>query len=149
MKMKILFALALLWFGLSFLPLQRTSVPVVEPVGTPEVNNILRRACFDCHSTETNWLWYSYIFPVSVFVYHHVDEGREELDFSNWSELSHSKKLSQIDSILEAVETKEMPLPSYLWMHKEAILTDDDIEILRKWQKEMEDLKEEEDTTDE
>jgi hypothetical protein len=149
MKLKIIIGLCVIWVTMGFFPVDRNSIPVTEIVGNSQVTSILRRACFNCHSTETNWPWYSYVFPVSVFIYNHVKEGREELDFSNWKEISHSKKLDLIDSMIEEIELKEMPPSSYLWMHKESILSEEDIEILRKWQKEMEEIKEEEDTYEE
>jgi hypothetical protein len=144
MKWKIVVGVFLLWVIAHFIPLDRTSVVYPHIVGNKEVDAILRRSCFDCHSMETKWPYYSYIFPVSLFLYQHVKEGREELNFSEWNEKSHLKQLSIIESMMDEIESGEMPLKSYLWMHDTAKLTEGDIEILRKWQIEMEEERYEE-----
>ncbi|MEO8553185.1 MAG: heme-binding domain-containing protein [Kofleriaceae bacterium] len=85
----------------------------------PETRALAKRACFDCHSNETRWPWYSYVAPVSWFVGGHVDEGRRALNFSEWDHPSkHAGKASH------EVETGGMPLTSYLLLHGDARLGD-------------------------
>lgn len=99
------------------------------------VTEILRRSCFDCHSSEVRWPWYSYIFPLSVLIAYHIKEGREELDFSKWDLLSVKKKNSLADRIIEEIDRQKMPLKSYIFMHRDAVLSSEDREILKNWAK--------------
>lgn len=85
------------------------------------------RACFDCHSNETRWPWYSHVAPVSWFVQNHVDEGRRELNFSDWNAGN-----SEAREAAETVREREMPPKSYLLLHPEARLTDAEREQLAR-----------------
>lgn len=98
-----------------------TNPPVkAEPAWTsPEVRALAVRACFDCHSNESKWPWYSNVAPVSWVVAHHVDEGRRELNFSEWDRTQRHAK-----DAAEELREGEMPMPPYLLMHAEAKLTD-------------------------
>jgi hypothetical protein len=85
----------------------------------PRTRELAARACFDCHSHETRWPWYTHVAPMSWFVAHHVDEGREHLNFSTWDRPS-----KDADECAEAVREGWMPLESYLWAHPEARLSE-------------------------
>lgn len=78
-------------------------------------------ACFDCHSNETTWPWYSNIAPISWRLQKHVDEGREKLDFSEWG-----TREQETDEIVKSVREGEMPPGDYLLLHPEARLSDAD-----------------------
>lgn len=139
MRVKVFFiANFIIWILLCLLPIQRDSEELKEIIGNQEVHDILRRACFDCHSYQTKWPWYSYIFPANLLISRHVQEGREELNFHNWNSLPITKQSTKIDSIIEAIENNEMPLKSYLLLHKEAYISQVDLKILREWQEEVE-----------
>ena len=97
------------------------------------VKDILERSCYDCHSNFTNYPWYSYISPVSIFLGKHVKKGKEELNFSEWALISDKDKISRLVDIYESVESGEMPLQSYLIIHKEAALSEDDKEVILSW----------------
>jgi NAD-dependent oxidoreductase involved in siderophore biosynthesis len=135
--MKKLTLIALLIFiGIQFVPM---NVPADIPTkaenelqAPDEVMTVLKRACFDCHSNHTTFPWYSSIAPVSWFTKHHVEEGREHMNFSTWAEYDDEKKLKFLDKIPKAIKSK-MPLPSYLLIHKEAKLSDADKALLTKW----------------
>lgn len=107
-------------------------------VAEKEVNQILERSCFDCHSDSGKTPWYGYIFPVSLYLAYHRREAKEELNFSVWEEYSAKKKSSLLSTILEEIEEGEMPLPEYLWMHKQAIVKEADLDLLRNWAKQSE-----------
>jgi len=96
-----------------------TNPPVIaEPAwDSPATREIAQRACFDCHSNETVWPWYSRVAPVSWLVYRDVQEGREKLNFSEWGQGEQ-----EVDEIVEVVQEGEMPMPIYLPMHPEARL---------------------------
>lgn len=97
------------------------------------VSGILERSCIDCHSNRTRYPWYSRISPVSWFMYNHIQEGRRELNFSIWGTYSPKRKAKKLEEICEQVKEKEMPLPSYTWLHRDAALSDEEISTLCNW----------------
>ena len=134
MKKKIIYTICILFVLLQFIPINRKNPPVEAEIIAPErVKSILKRSCYDCHSNETKYPAYSYIFPVSIFLAHHVEEGREELNFSSWESLTSSKKAKKATEIVEEVEKKEMPLFSYTLLHGSAFLSEEDIGIIKSW----------------
>lgn len=119
---------------LQFFPVERTNPPVTSEIQTkPEIKEVLKRSCYDCHSNETVWPTYSYLFPASLLISHHVDEGREELNFSKFGLLSERKQNKKIYEIWEQVDEGEMPPRDYLLLHPSAKLSDKDKEILKAW----------------
>ncbi len=99
-------------------PVDRSNPPVrQEPVwDSPTTRTYAQRACFDCHSHETRWPWYSYVAPLSWVIVHHVNEGREALNFSAY-EPGDGKKAA------DEVSEGEMPLWNYLVLHSAARLS--------------------------
>ena len=89
------------------------------PWDRPETRELVARACFDCHSNEVRWPWYSHVAPVSWLVQHDVDEAREHLNFSEWD-----RPQKDADEAAEEVAEGEMPLWYYLPAHPEARLSD-------------------------
>ena len=102
---------------------------------TPEVAAILERSCNDCHSSETTWPWYSNVSPVSWFLKGHVEEGRRELSFSEWATYPKRKRERKLHEMCEQVESGEMPLKSYLPLHPEARLSEEEKRLLCEWTK--------------
>ena len=114
--------------------------PVVESerfeasMAVPEdVAAILKRSCSDCHSNETVYPWYAQISPVSWWLKHHVDEGRMELNFSKWGTYARDRKVRKLEEICEQVESEAMPLPSYTWVHGDAVLKKEEGRRLCEW----------------
>ncbi len=108
--------------------------PFLTETNPPEnVKLVLKETCFDCHSNHTRYPWYSKITPVDYWMAGHVDHGKGELNFSNWAEFSVKKKDHKLEEIIELVEKKEMPLPSYTWTHRDAKLTDEQINAVVAW----------------
>jgi hypothetical protein len=119
---------------IQFIPVDRTNPSVeTEVPATPEVREVLRRACYDCHSNETVWPWYSRIAPVSWLIARDVHEGRDDLNFSTWNRLSSKKQLKALRESWEEVQEGEMPPWFYLPPHPEAYLSDSDRTLLRTW----------------
>ena len=98
-----------------------------------EVANILKVACYDCHSNQVNYPWYSYIAPVSFLIAHDVNEGREELNFSEWGDYEKKRKIKKLDEIIEETEEGKMPLPIYVALHSEADLSEEQVAALHAW----------------
>jgi hypothetical protein len=119
---------------IQFKPVTRDNPPIQNEIGaSPEIMAILDRACYDCHSNETEWPWYSHVAPISWFVTDHVAEAREHLNFSEWPEFDMEEQEHLFEEMEEEVEDEEMPLKSYLMLHREARLTPDDREVLLRW----------------
>lgn len=119
---------------LQFFPIDRSNPAVKAEIQTSaETKEILKRSCYDCHSNETVWPPYSYIFPASLLISHHVEEGRDELNFSEFGLLTQKKQNKKIYEIWEQVEEGEMPPKDYLLLHPNARLSDKDKEILKQW----------------
>jgi len=126
--------LVVLFLALQLVPSGRTNPPATKTIEAPaDVLAILRRSCFDCHSNETNWPWYAYVAPVSWLVVHDTDEGRDELNFSHWGDMTQTRRDSKAVSVVEVIEDGEMPLEAYLWMHRDAVVSPAELEVLRVW----------------
>lgn len=104
----------------------------------PDVQMILARSCNDCHSNKTVWPWYSNISPASWFLADHIDAGRRHLNFSTWATHDNKKKLKRLSETCDLVKAREMPLPSYLWIHRSAKLSDSEIAAICEWTEKME-----------
>ena len=89
-----------------------------------EVANSLKIACYDCHSNQPTYPWYTNIAPVSWWIKHHIDEGSHHLNFSIWGTYKEKRKNHKLDECIEMIEEGEMPMSSYTIMHSEAKLTD-------------------------
>src|SRR5262245_31144538 len=92
------------------MPVTRTNPPVEWDVDAPaEVAAILRNACYDCHSHETRWPWYSRVAPVSWYVTRHVEKGRGDLNFSSWPRLDLEAQEHAFHDIVEQISYRKMP----------------------------------------
>ena len=98
----------------------------IEPAWhSPEVRDLAQRACFDCHSNETKWPWYSHVAPVSWLVQRDVEKGRHEMNFSEWD-----RPQDEAHEAAEMVREGKMPLSYYLPTHPDAKLTPAEKETL-------------------
>jgi len=110
-----------------------------NPAGTGEIQapadvaKVLQRACYDCHSNQTTWPWYSQIAPVSWLVARDVNEGRRHLNFSVWDSYEPAKKAKKLEHVASEVKEGEMPMAIYVPMHPEAKLTEADRALLIAW----------------
>jgi hypothetical protein len=119
---------------IQFVPVNRTNAPIEGDFRAPaEVLSVLRRACYDCHSNETVWPWYSRIAPVSWGIARDVHEGRATLNFSTWNRLSTKKQAEAMHESWEEVAEGKMPTWFYLALHPEARLSPADQSVLRAW----------------
>lgn len=121
----------------------------ITQTSPPEaIQKLLKNACYDCHSNTTKYPWYSNVAPISWWVKDHINEGREELNFSNWADYSLKKQIHKMEECWEMIEEGEMPLESYLITHGEAELTAEEKELFIEWFKGMEKALAEPDTED-
>lgn len=102
-----------------------------------EVESILKTSCFDCHSNHTSYPFYAQVAPISFWINHHVEEGKEHLNFSDWNNYSIKKKLHKLDEIIEEIEEHEMPLRSYTLLHTDAKLNEEASKLLVNWSKKL------------
>lgn len=115
-------------------PLPRSNPAVASEVDAPEeVREVLRRACYDCHSHETRWPWYSWVAPVSWLLVYDVHEGREHMNFSDWQGYDADEREDLREEVWEEVEEGHMPPWFYLPLHAEAELEEADRRLLRAW----------------
>jgi hypothetical protein len=102
-------------------------------VPNEEVTQLLKIACYDCHSNQPTFPWYTNIAPVSWWIKHHINEGSHHLNFSEWGTYELKRKNHKLDECVEMLEKNEMPMSSYTWMHPEAKLTDAQRLVLVEW----------------
>ena len=120
--------------GIQLIPVERTNPPVRSEIQAPDsVSSVLQRACYNCHSNQTNWPWYSYVAPASWYLVRHVNRGRGDLNFSEWPVFDFEAQELTMDDIHKQIEKGRMPLKSYLLLHPEARLSEADREILLQW----------------
>lgn len=143
-KKNIIITLAVILLVMQFFTIDKTRkaadpskdfITLTQP--SEELTNILRTACYDCHSVETKYPWYTSVAPISWWIAHHIDEGSEHLNFSAWGDYSPKKQDHKLEEFYEEVEEGEMPLFSYTLVHGEAQLSDDQREKLISWVKEL------------
>lgn len=134
MKRAILIILAI-FISMQFFQVDKTveQTPKELEIKAPEnIMTMFKNACYDCHSNETKWPWYSYVAPFSLMVNSHVQDGRQALNFSIWENYSPEEKKKQIKEIYRTAYAS-MPLSSYIRFHKEADLTREQRNEIRDW----------------
>lgn len=143
--MKVKFKWALIVFALIFFGLQLTSPERTNPEFDesrtlqsttdvpPDISAVFARSCNDCHSNLTNWKWYTHIAPISWFAVGHVNDGRSELNFSEWGDYGKRMKKTRLVALCYQVEKGLMPLSSYVPAHPEAALSGDEVKMICEW----------------
>lgn len=125
---------------IQFIRIDKTSPAVViendfiVQTNPPEhIQTILKTSCYDCHSYESTYPWYTNVAPISWWVKQHINEAREELNFSEWGTFKEKRKKHKLEECFEMIEEGEMPLPSYLFVHSEAKLSTEQKNELVAW----------------
>lgn len=137
---KIAILLVVILVGVQFIPTDfnhqeytpKTDIRYVYDV-PGNVMNILQTSCYDCHSNNTNYPWYSNVQPMRLLMDGHIREGKEELNFNEFGNYSQRKQKNKLDRISKQVKADKMPLPSYLLLHSNAKLSDDDKQKIINW----------------
>lgn len=137
---KILIVLLVALVIIQFIPIDRSvtdpgdSVDFIYMTDPPnDVVVTLMNACYDCHSYETRYPWYSNFAPVKFWIQDHIEEGREHLNFSEWGNYDNERREHKLEEIAEEVEEGHMPLDSYTWMHGDARLDSEEIADVVNW----------------
>jgi len=147
MEKKKIFSFKKLALGIAllFIVVQLFMIDKTNPIGHAEediimansapeaVGIVLKTACYDCHSNNSNYPWYTNIAPVSWWIKHHINEGRAELNFSEWGTYTPEKADHKLEECIEQIGEGEMPLTSYTIIHKEANLSVEQKKILLDW----------------
>ncbi|MCA1629294.1 MAG: heme-binding domain-containing protein [Acidobacteria bacterium] len=131
---------ASVFVGIQFVPKSVTNAAVDESRTinarlrvTPEVNAILARSCNDCHTQQTRFPWYSLVAPVSWMLADHIREGRDHLNFSDWASYDAEEQDMLLQNICRITRRGAMPMPSYLYIHGDARLSQEDVKTLCDW----------------
>ena len=98
-----------------------------------DIKNILQTSCYDCHSNHTEYPWYFNIQPVAGWLAHHVEEGKHELNFSEFNTYKLRRKTHKLKEVIEQVNEGEMPMSSYTLIHTNAKLSREQKDLLVKW----------------
>jgi hypothetical protein len=137
---KILLAIGIVIIGIQFFrPALNKSNQVFDTdiskiITTPDsVQALLKNACYDCHSNNTNYPWYVNIQPVGWLMANHIKKGKDELNFSEFGSYSSRRQLSKLNGIANSIRDDIMPLSSYKWMHKNAQLSTYEKALLINW----------------
>jgi hypothetical protein len=136
-KRSILFTIGLLLFV--FIAIQFIHPKIDHPPVTgdfkaqPEVKSIVVRACYDCHSNETNLRWYDKIAPIYWQVAEHVKEGRNDLNFSSWDSLATADQKGKLWEAVNQIAAGAMPVKDYLLVHSSAKISPEDLAILKNY----------------
>jgi hypothetical protein len=135
---KILTTVAVAIFGFlmiaQFKTTQHSNPPVKGDLAArPQIDALLRRACYDCHSNETRWSWYTYVAPVSWWVAHDVERGRQELNFSEWGTYYPATRRRKLQWMDRALREENMPPWTYRMLHPGAGFTERDLMVLEQW----------------
>jgi len=136
------FWIFIIFIGIQFVPvnvpLNITTSKNYEIKAPKEVLKTLKRACYDCHSNKIELPWYDKIAPASWYVKNHIINGRKVVNFSEWESYTPEKQLKVLKKLAESIIIR-MPLPSYLWLHQEAKLSNEDKKNLKNWAEKLKD----------
>jgi hypothetical protein len=117
-----------------FVPVSKTNPPITGDIVCPaEVHAVLKRCCYDCHSNETVWPWYSKLAPVSWLLASDVSEARDRMNFSEWQGRTKEGQDFLKEQIVKETEKGEMPPFIYTLGHPKSKLSDDEKKLLKTW----------------
>lgn len=139
---KILLILLLILVGIQFFHPEKNQSLKAEPgdifahyPASDNVKQLVKTACYDCHSNNTTYPWYSNIQPVAWWLNDHIIEGKKELNFSEFAAYTSKKADHKLEEAVENIEKHEMPLESYTLIHHDADLTDAQRDTIISWMK--------------
>ncbi|MCH7785047.1 MAG: heme-binding domain-containing protein [Bacteroidetes bacterium] len=137
---KVAIILLVVFLGIQFVPTKRnqsdnisaSDIMIVYKV-PEQIENKIKVSCYDCHSNNTQYPWYNKIQPVAWFLEGHIKKAKEELNFSEFGDYSKRRQKNKLKSIINQIRDNEMPLSSYTFMHKDAVLSESEKSELENW----------------
>ncbi len=99
------------------------------------VQDVLTKKCYDCHSNNTHYPWYIHIQPIGWWMASHIKDAKDELNFSEFKTYSKKRAADKLEKMLEEIKDGEMPLKSYVWLHANASVTSDETKAINDWVK--------------
>lgn len=146
---KIFIGLLAILIILQFFPIDKSQpavdnskdfITITQPPA--EIATLLKEACYDCHSYEVKFPWYTNVAPISYWIKGHIDNGVKKLNYSIWADYNSKKAHHKLDESVEMMENQWMPIYTYKWMHSEGRLTDEEYTKLKDFfSSEMEKIK--------
>lgn len=137
---KVAIILSVVFVGIQFVPTKRNQSDNISASDIMIVYNVpeqiekkIKVSCYDCHSNNTQYPWYNKIQPVAWFLEGHIKKAKEELNFSEFGDYSKRRQKNKLKSIINRIRDNEMPLPSYILMHKDAVLSESEKSELENW----------------
>jgi hypothetical protein len=138
---KLIFLLVIVFIVIQFYPRNNNNIAKnksvyalsISETTSDSVLQILKTSCYDCHSNNSVYPWYTNIQPFSWWINHHINEGKESLNFDEWGTYTAKEKNHVLHEIEEQIEEGEMPLESYTWIHKNAVLTEQQKKLIYGW----------------
>lgn len=112
--------------------ISKNDISTLYPVPA-NVHAILKNSCNDCHSHNTTYPWYAHVQPMAWWLNDHVVDGKKHLNFSEFATYSLRKQYHKLEETEEMIENGEMPLDSYLWIHRNAALNHDQKQVITHW----------------
>ena len=129
----IVFIILIIMVGIQFIPtiINKQSINYSKDFVTiyqvpKEISALLKTSCYDCHSNNTVYPWYSKFQPMNMFMSQHIEEGKDKLNLSEFGEYSDRRKKSKLKSMISQIKDDEMPLSSYTLLHWDASLSEND-----------------------
>ncbi len=138
-KSKILLGLGAVFVAIQFVRPAKNDSPAgpddlaAHYAPPPVVRQILETACYDCHSNRTRYPWYAQVQPVGWWLASHVNDGKAQLNFSEFASYTEHRRAKKLLSLSDEVTDRSMPLKSYTWIHRDAKLTAAQIKTLADW----------------
>ena len=137
---KILPGLLLVFIAIQFIQpahnksAQAQPADIAKAIVVPgNVQTLLQNACYDCHSNNTHYPWYSTIQPIAWMIAGHIRRGKQHLNFNGFANFTNRKQASKLKEMANQVKDGEMPLSSYVWLHKHARLTKEEKTLMTDW----------------
>ncbi|MFP3592436.1 heme-binding domain-containing protein [Chryseobacterium sp. SIMBA_038] len=141
---KVIVVLLVAFIIIQFFPIDKTNPPPTPGMDflrikktPPQIANIISTSCYDCHSNESKYPWYSDIAPSSWLLKNHINEGRKHLNFSTFATYEPKRQAHKLEECIEMIEKEEMPLDSYYLGHQDAKLTTEQRQELIKYFKKV------------
>ncbi len=98
-----------------------------------DVQNVLEKKCYDCHSNNTHYPWYINIQPIGWWMASHIKDAKDHLNFSEFKTYTEKRAADKLEEMLEEIKEGEMPLKSYVWLHADAKVTPEETKAINDW----------------